>query len=57
MGKIQEQIQAAVEKFLLESDAELDGNKSAWKRARKLSLEIEALLKTYRGMSTGRIKA
>ena len=57
MGKLQEQIQEAMEKFLLESDAELDGNKSAGKRARKLSLEIEALLKTYRGMSTGRIKA
>lgn len=45
------------ENFLSEMTKELNGNKAAGTRARKLSLEIEKLLKQYRGRSTGRIEA
>ena len=45
------------ETFLIEADKSLDGNRSAGARSRKLSLEIEKLLKLWRGVSTGRVSA
>ena len=55
--ELNEQLTRTMETFLIESDKFSNGNKSAGIRARKLSLEIEKLLKLWRGMSTGRIQA
>ena len=54
-NEIQMQIQSKTETFLVESYKALDGNKAAAARTRKISLEIEKLLKLWRGVSTGRI--
>ena len=45
------------ETFLIEADNSLEGDKSAGARSRKLSLEIEKLLKLWCGVSTGRVSA
>ena len=55
-NEIQMQIQSKTETFLIEAYKALDGNKAAAAaRTRKISLEIEKLLKQWRGVSTGRI--
>ena len=57
MKKLVENIQTTFESFQTEANAQLeDGNKAAETRARKLSLELEKLLKEFRKVSVAESK-
>lgn len=57
MKKLVEDIQATIETFQTEANAQLEtGNKSAGTRARKSSLELEKLLKEFRKVSVAESK-
>lgn len=55
MVEINEQLTRSMENFLINADKRLRGNQAAGARARKLSMEIEKLLKLWREMSTWRV--
>ena len=48
MNELVEKINAAIETFKKESQANLDGTKAAGARARKATLELTTLFKEYR---------
>ena len=51
MEKLIEQIQKNMEDFKTESQKQINGNKAAGKRARKISLELGKQLKEFRTVS------
>lgn len=51
MKELVEKINAEIETFKKETEANLSGTKSAGARARKSSLELEKLFKEYRKVS------
>lgn len=51
MKELLEKIEVAMTSFTKDATAQLDGNKAAGARARKVSLEIAALMKEFRKIS------
>lgn len=48
LSTLVERVHALYESFKAEADRNVSGNKAAGQRARKMSLEIEKLMKQYR---------